>query len=93
MCNEIKMRECCVRTIEFDFMRILLFFSDVRPSRDLSGTKTRGGGRSDRSRGVDRGKRGHNSHLVQTQGLFSEGAGAVNVKRQMPRCEYYLKQI
>lgn len=68
--------------------KVYVIFRDVRPSRDTSGSRTRGGGRGDRGRGVDRGKRGHISHLVQTQGLFSEGAGAVNVKRQMTRCKF-----
>ncbi|XP_063700664.1 DNA-directed RNA polymerase III subunit RPC4 [Culicoides brevitarsis] len=58
--------------------------ADVRPNLNNS-TRGRGGGRGERGRGVDRGKRGHNSHLVQTQGLFSEGAGALNIKRQISR--------
>lgn len=70
--------------VSFFFLR-----RDARPARDVSGTRGRGGGRGERGRGIDRGKRGHNSHLVQTQGLFSEGAGALNVKRQISRCEFY----
>lgn len=81
------MRECGIAS-DFIFGKCLkhvFVFRETRPVRDASGARGRGGGRGERGRGVDRGKRGHNSHLVQTQGLFSEGAGALNVKRQISR--------
>lgn len=52
---------------------------DVKTSRELKPKDGRGRGRGERGRGSDRG-RGGRGGLIQTQGLFSEGAGASVVK-------------
>lgn len=67
----------------------LHFYRNVRTSKDTTLSRGRGRGRSaDRgSRGSSRGGRGGSS-LIQTAGVFSEGAGAVNI-RQASRSSGY----
>lgn len=65
---------------------------NVKTSKDTTLTRGRGRGRGvDRGRGGARGGRGGSS-LIQTTGVFSEGAGAVNV-RQASRSSGYSRDV
>lgn len=71
---------------DFSFKKKIFFFSrDVRTSKD---TSQRGRGRSDRGRS-ERSNRGRGgSSLVQTSGLFSEGAAGGNKTRSSSGSNY-----
>lgn len=70
--------------------------TNVKTSKDTTLTRGRGRGRgADRGglgRGGARGGRGGSSSLIQTTGVFSEGAGAVNI-RQASRSSGYSRDV
>lgn len=57
----------------------------MKTSKDTTQTRGRGRGRGGErgagGRGGSRGGRGGSSSLIQTTGVFSEGAGAVNIRK------------
>uniref|UniRef100_A0A1I8PBW7 DNA-directed RNA polymerase III subunit RPC4 n=1 Tax=Stomoxys calcitrans TaxID=35570 RepID=A0A1I8PBW7_STOCA len=65
--------------------------ANVKTSKDTTQMRGRGRGRgveSGAGRGASRGGRGGASTLIQTAGVFSEGAGAVNIRKAASLSSY-----